>query len=72
VSQYGAFKTTVGEEVAAWLAPVRERYLELREDTGAIEEIFRVGAEKAHALAEPVVADVRQAMGVGPSVRSAA
>jgi tryptophanyl-tRNA synthetase len=72
VSQYGAFKTTVGEEVAAWLTPVRERYLELREDTGAIEEIFRVGAEKAHALAEPVVADVRQAMGVGPSVRSAA
>jgi tryptophanyl-tRNA synthetase len=72
VTQYGAFKTTVGEEVAAWLAPVRERYLELREDTGTIEEIFRVGAEKAKALAAPVVQDVRQAMGVGPSVRSAA
>jgi tryptophanyl-tRNA synthetase len=72
VHQYGGFKSSVGEEVAAWLAPVRERYLELREDTGAIEEIFRIGAEKAHALAQPVVQDCREAMGVGPSVRSAA
>ena len=44
---YGDFKRTVGEEVAAWLAPVRERYLELREDTAAIEEFLAAGAEKA-------------------------
>ena len=44
---YGDFKTAVGEEVAAWLAPVRERYLELREDTAAIEAIFETGAAKA-------------------------
>ena len=44
---YGDFKTAVGEEVAAWLAPVRERYFELREDTAAIEAIFAAGAEKA-------------------------
>src|SRR3954463_8670436 len=37
---YGDFKTAVGEEVAAWLRPTRERYLELREDTAAIEAIF--------------------------------
>src|SRR3954453_18384057 len=35
-SGYGDFKTAVGEEVADWLAPVRERYLELRDDTAAI------------------------------------
>jgi len=68
---YGDFKTAVGEEVAAWLAPVRERYLELREDTAAIEAIFETGAEKAEALASVVVADVRDAMGVGKPVRSA-
>jgi tryptophanyl-tRNA synthetase len=67
---YGDFKTTVGEEVAAWLAPVRERYAELREDVEAIEEILAAGAEKAHALAAPVVEDVRAAMGVGPARRS--
>jgi tryptophanyl-tRNA synthetase len=70
--QYGAFKQTVGQEVADWLAPVRERYAELRGDTATIEAILATGAEKAHALAEPVVQDVREAMGVGPSVRSPA
>jgi tryptophanyl-tRNA synthetase len=62
---YGDFKRTVGEEVAEWLAPVRTKYLELREDTAAIEEFLAAGAEKAHALAAPVVADVRDRMGVG-------
>ncbi|HEY6886162.1 MAG TPA: tryptophan--tRNA ligase [Solirubrobacter sp.] len=69
---YGDFKTAVGEEVAAWLSPVRERYLELREDTAAIEEIFEAGAAKAGAIAAPVVADVRDAMGVGKPVRGTA
>jgi tryptophanyl-tRNA synthetase len=67
---YGDFKTAVGEEVAEWLRPTRERYLELREDTAAIEQIFELGAEKAHAIAAGVVADVREAMGVGKPVRS--
>jgi tryptophanyl-tRNA synthetase len=65
-SGYGPFKTAVGEEVAAWLAPVRERYLDLREDTAAIEAVLEAGAAKAQAIAGPVVADVREAMGVGP------
>ncbi len=68
---YGEFKTAVGEEVAAWLSPVRERYLELREDTATIESIFEIGAAKAEAIAAPVLADVREAMGVGKPVRSA-
>jgi tryptophanyl-tRNA synthetase len=63
---YGDFKTAVGEEVAAWLAPVRERYLELREDTAAIEAFLETGAAKARAISSEVVADVRDAMGVGP------
>jgi tryptophanyl-tRNA synthetase len=67
---YGDFKTAVGEEVAEWLRPTRERYLELRQDTAAIEAIFEKGAEKAHAIASGVVADVREAMGVGKPVRS--
>jgi tryptophanyl-tRNA synthetase len=68
---YGDFKTAVGEEVAEWLTPVRERYLELREDTAAIEAFLEKGAAKAQAIASEVVADVRDAMGVGP-VRGAA
>ena len=68
---YGDFKTAVGEEVAEWLTPVRERYLELREDTATIEAFLEKGAAKAQAIAGPVVADVRDAMGVGPVRRPA-
>jgi len=66
---YGAFKTAVGDEVAEWLAPVRERYAELRGDDGALEEILASGAEKARAIAAGTLADVRGAMGVGPARR---
>ena len=45
---------------------MREKYLEIREDNAAIESFLEIGAEKARALAAPVVADVREAMGVGP------
>jgi len=68
--RYGAFKETVGAEVAEWLRPTRERYAELRGDSEAIEDILEAGALKAQALAAPVVADVREAMGVGPVRRS--
>jgi tryptophanyl-tRNA synthetase len=71
-TRYGDFKTDVGNEVAEWLTPVRERYAQLRGDAATIEEILAAGAEKAQALAAPVVHDVRERMGVGPSVGGAA
>jgi tryptophanyl-tRNA synthetase len=68
--RYGDFKTAVGDEIAAWLAPVRERYVDLRGDDAALEAILEAGAEKARAIASATVADVRDAMGVGPGRRS--
>jgi tryptophanyl-tRNA synthetase len=65
-SGYGDLKTAVGEEIADYLTPVRERYQELRADEGRLEEILAGGAERARAIAGPVVDDVRAAMGVGP------
>ncbi|HEV3387550.1 MAG TPA: tryptophan--tRNA ligase [Solirubrobacteraceae bacterium] len=65
-SGYGAFKQAVGEAVVEYLAPVRERYQELRPDEDGLEEILAVGADKARAIASEVMVDVRQAMGVGP------
>jgi tryptophanyl-tRNA synthetase len=67
---YGDLKTAVGDEVAEWLAPVRERYTELRSDEGQLEAILAEGAEKARGIASATLADVREAMGVGPSRRS--
>ena len=67
--RYGDFKAAVGDEVAAWLAPVRERYGELRGDEAALEGILEAGADKARAIASGTLADVRAAMGVGPARR---
>jgi tryptophanyl-tRNA synthetase len=62
---YGAFKQAVAEAVTAYLAPVRERYGELRSDEDRLEATLIAGAEKARAIAAGTLADVRQAMGVG-------
>ncbi|HEV7481566.1 MAG TPA: tryptophan--tRNA ligase, partial [Solirubrobacterales bacterium] len=62
---YGDFKQAVAEGVVELLAPVRERYAELRPDEVALEAILAAGAEKARALAAPTLADVRERMGYG-------
>jgi tryptophanyl-tRNA synthetase len=69
-SGYGDFKGAVADAVIDWLAPVRERYAELRGDEAALEALLETGAEKARAISSGTVADVREAMGVGPVRRS--
>jgi tryptophanyl-tRNA synthetase len=64
-SGYGDFKKAVAEAVVEYLAPVRDRYGELRPDEAELDRIFGLGAEKAQALAAPVLADVRERMGYG-------
>jgi tryptophanyl-tRNA synthetase len=62
---YGDFKRAVAEGVVELLAPVQGRYAELRPDEAELERIMAAGAEKAAAIAAPVVADVRERMGFG-------
>jgi tryptophanyl-tRNA synthetase len=64
-SGYGDFKKAVAEAVVEYLNPVRERYEELRPDEAELDRIFALGAEKARAIAAPVVAEVRERMGFG-------
>jgi tryptophanyl-tRNA synthetase len=63
---YGDLKTAVAEAVVEMLAPVRERYVELRADEPALEAVLAGGAERARAIAADTLADVRECMGVGP------
>jgi tryptophanyl-tRNA synthetase len=63
---YGDLKQTVADEVVSYLAPVRERYSALRADEAALERTLAAGAEKARAIAGPILADVRDRMAVGP------
>jgi tryptophanyl-tRNA synthetase len=62
---YGDFKAAVAEGVVGMLAPVRERYAELRSDQAALEQVLAAGAGKARAIAALTLAEVRERMGVG-------
>jgi tryptophanyl-tRNA synthetase len=63
---YGDLKVATATAVNALLDPVRERYAALRADEDALEAIFAAGAAKARAITGDTLADVRQAIGVGP------
>jgi tryptophanyl-tRNA synthetase len=65
-SGYGDFKQAVAEAVVDFLAPVRDRYEELRPDEAALDDALTAGAEKARAIAAGTLAEVRAAIGVGP------
>jgi tryptophanyl-tRNA synthetase len=69
-SGYGDFKPAVAEAVIEWLSPVRKRYHELRGDEAELERLLEAGAGKARAIASDTLADVRDAMGVGPLPRA--
>jgi tryptophanyl-tRNA synthetase len=66
-SGYGDFKAAVADAVVDLLAPVRERYDELRPDEAALERALSSGAEKAREIAAGTLAEVRDAIGVGPA-----
>ncbi|HEX2026150.1 MAG TPA: tryptophan--tRNA ligase [Actinomycetota bacterium] len=63
---YAGFKGDVGDAVVELLAPVRERYGELRPDESGLERVLAIGADKARAIASEVVALARARVGVGP------
>ena len=64
---YGTFKLAVGEAVVELLAPIRERYAELRADEAELLRLLALGADKARATSTPTLErDVR-----GDGVRAA-
>jgi tryptophanyl-tRNA synthetase len=65
---YGAFKGAVAEALVGLLAPVRERYFDLRPDEQRLEQTLAEGAERARAIASDTMVEVRRAMGVGGGV----
>ena len=62
-SGYGQFKQDVGDAVAELLAPVRERYVELRADEGELLRLLALGADKARAASAPTLAAMYEKMG---------
>jgi tryptophanyl-tRNA synthetase len=65
---YGALKSTVADAVVEFLRPLQERYGALADDPGEVDRQLRVGAEKARAIADPVLERARKAAGLLPAV----
>jgi tryptophanyl-tRNA synthetase len=65
---YGAFKKDLAEVVVQTLEPLQSRYKEIR-STGEIHQILRDGAERASAVAEVTLREVKEAMGFLPPTR---
>ena len=60
---YGQFKTDVGDAVVEALAPVQERYRELRADAPELQRLLARGAEKARKTSEPTLEQMFDRMG---------
>ena len=60
---YGQFKTDVGEAVVEVVAPIQERYRELRADAPELQRLLARGAEKARKASEPTLAQMFDRMG---------
>jgi len=60
---YGAFKEDVAESVISLLAPFQQRYRALRDDTGELQRILALGADKARAASAPTLETMYERMG---------
>ncbi|MEU2424833.1 tryptophan--tRNA ligase [Streptomyces sp. NPDC007851] len=63
---YGSLKQATAEAVVEVLRPVQARHKELCADPGQVEEVLRHGAEKARAIARPIVDTAYRAIGLLP------
>ena len=61
---FGKFKPALADLLVEKLAPINARFVELREDTAALDAILRKGAEKARALAIPTLNKAYDALGL--------
>ena len=61
---FGSFKPVLADALIALIAPLRGRLEELRRDDTAIDSFLAKGAERASALAAPLVAEAYRAMGL--------
>ena len=69
---WGDAKQVLYERIEADVAPMRERYSALMNQPEQIEAILQDGADKARRLAQPLLASLREAVGLRRATRSAA
>lgn len=60
---FGAFKPALVELAVEKIAPISDEMRRLRQDPGYLEGVLRDGSEKANAIAEPVMKEVKRIVG---------
>ena len=61
---FGTFKPALAEVVVEKMAPISQTLRDLLADTSQIDAILDAGAEKAGAVAEPIVKEVKKIVGL--------
>ena len=62
--KYKALKDALVEDLDAFIAPMREKYLELKQNPDVLQEALKRGGEKAQEVSEAKMEEVRKAIGV--------
>jgi tryptophanyl-tRNA synthetase len=65
-AQFSVLKNELTEAAVGVLGPIAKRMTELMTDTAALDAILRDGADKADAIARPILADVKRTVGFLP------
>lgn len=61
---YGDFKRDVAEAVIAKVEPIQARHAELMGDPAELRRVLGGGADRARAIAQPIMASVRERVGL--------
>lgn len=65
-TQYGPLKMDTAQAVIELLRPVQQRYAELSQDPGTVQQILAQGADKARSMAAQTMKRVRDRLGLPP------
>jgi len=63
---FGAFKEVLADALVAKLSPIQAEMRRLLDDPAAVDAVLRRGAEKAAAIADPIVSRAEELMGFLP------
>jgi len=63
---FGDFKPALADLAVAVMGPIGERMRRLMDDPAEIDNVLRTGAERARAVAEPVIEETKRLVGFWP------
>jgi len=67
IGNYKALKEALTEDLDRYIAPMREKYEELKKDSSIVETVLAQGKVAARAASEAKMEKVREAIGVAPT-----